>query len=139
MMKKVIFCAFLLCAILTALCACGTAPASPEATAAVTTAVDVGEGQTAFAFTVVDAEGNRTSFTVHTDKSTVGEALVDAGLIAGEPGPYGLYVKSVNGVRADYDKDGCYWAFYIDGEMAMQGVDATEIAAGAAYMFKIEK
>ncbi|MBQ7660763.1 MAG: DUF4430 domain-containing protein, partial [Clostridia bacterium] len=81
----------------------------------------------------------RTSFTVHTDKSTVGEALVDAGLIAGDMGPYGLYVKSVNGVRADYDKDGCYWAFYIDGEMAMQGVDATEIAAGVAYMFKIEK
>lgn len=139
-MKKTILCAAFLCTLLALFCACGTrtAPADTAVPVSMETQT-VGEGQTAFAFTVVDADGNRTDFTVRTDKKTVGEALTDAGLIEGDAGPYGLYVKRVNGIRADYEIDGCYWAFYIDGEMAMTGVDATEITAGASYTFKIEK
>ena len=38
-----------------------------------------------------------------------------------------------------YDKDGVYWAFYVDGEYASTGVDATEVTAGAAYALKLEK
>nr|MBQ8252472.1 DUF4430 domain-containing protein [Lachnospiraceae bacterium] len=99
----------------------------------------VGEGSTAFAFTVVDADGNETAFEVHTDKTTVGEALLDCGLIAGDEGDYGLYVKTVNGVTADYDTDGAYWSFYVDGEYAQTGVDSTEIEEGKTYTFKYEK
>ncbi len=33
--------------------------------------------------------------------------------------------KTVNGMTADYDKDGVYWAFYINGVYAMTGIDAT--------------
>lgn len=47
--------------------------------------------------------------------------------------------KNVNGMTADYDKDGVYWAFYIDGEYAMTGVDATNITDGAQYAFRMEK
>lgn len=47
--------------------------------------------------------------------------------------------KTVNGMTADYDKDGVYWAFYIDGECAMTGVDATNITDGAQYAFRMEK
>ena len=47
--------------------------------------------------------------------------------------------KTVNGMAADYDKDGVYWAFYIDGEYAMTGVDATNITDGAQYAFRMEK
>ena len=97
------------------------------------------EGQAVFNFVVVDAEGNETYFEIHTDKTTVGEALLEMQLIEGEEGPYGLYVKSVNGITADYDADQTYWAFYINGEMAMTGVDATEVEAGATYSFKVEK
>ena len=61
------------------------------------------------------------------------------GLIAGEDGAYGLYVKTVNGVTLDYDADGMYWAFYVNGEYASSGVDATEAVSGAEYMFKAEK
>ena len=38
-----------------------------------------------------------------------------------------------------YDKDATYWAFYINGEYAMSGVDTTEIEADTSYAFKIEK
>lgn len=99
----------------------------------------VGEGETNFAFTVVDKDGKETNFDVYTDKTTVGEALLDCGLIQGEDGPYGLYVKTVDGTTLDYDKDGLYWAFYINGSYAPTGVDMTEIKEGETYSFKAEK
>ena len=103
-----------------------------------TGSTEIGEGETAFTFSVVDTEGKSTSFYVHTDKTTVGEALLDCGLIAGENGPYGLYVKTVNGITLDYDKDGQYWAFYVNDEYAATGVDMTEIKDGESYCFKAE-
>ena len=78
----------------------------------------LGEGQTMFLFTVVDKDGNETSFEIHTDKTTVGEALLDVDLITGETSEYGLYVKTVNGITADYDADQTYWAFYVNGILA---------------------
>ena len=47
--------------------------------------------------------------------------------------------KTVNGETADYDTDGSYWAFYIDGEYAMAGVDYTAPEAGKTYAFKVEQ
>lgn len=98
----------------------------------------LGEGSTTFLFTVVDKDGIETPFEIHTDKETVGEALVELELIAGDESEYGLYVKTVNGITADYDKDGVYWAFYINGEYAPTGVDVTAIAEGENYSFKVE-
>jgi len=99
----------------------------------------IGEGAVEFLFMVVDKDGNETAFEIHTDKEIVGDALLEEGLIAGEEGQYGLYVKTVNGITADYDTDGTYWAFYIDGEYAMSGVDTTTIEEGVTYTFKVEK
>ena len=99
----------------------------------------LGKGETKFNFTVTDLEGNETAFEINTDKKTVGEALLDLELIAGEDGQYGLYVKTVNGITLDYDKDGAYWAFYANGEYATSGVDTTDIVAGTTYTFKAEK
>lgn len=99
----------------------------------------LGEGANQFAFTVVDKDGNETAFEIHTDKEIVGEALLELGVIAGDAGDYGLYVKEVNGITADYDVDGTYWAFYVNGEYALSGVDTTAIEAGASYAFKVEK
>lgn len=99
---------------------------------------ELGEGETEFIFTVTDMDGKETKFKIHTDKKTVGEALLDLNLIAGEEGPYGLYVKTVNGKTVDYDTDGKYWAFYINGEYGATGVDVTEITEGSTYSFKVE-
>lgn len=94
-----------------------------------------GEGKTAFNFEVTDLDGKTTKFLVKTDKTIVGEALLEAGLIAGEEGPYGLMVNSVNGITADYNKDKAYWAFYTNGEYATKGVDQTTIDPTATYSF----
>lgn len=79
------------------------------------------------------------TFTVHTDKATVGEALIEHNLISGDQGDFGLYVKVVNGITADFDVDQSYWAFYINGEYAMTGVDTTEITANTTYRLQYSK
>ena len=88
---------------------------------------------------VVDADGNTVKFTVQTNEKTVGEALQKLGVIDGEEGDYGLYIKTVNGITADYNKDGVYWAFYVDGEYAMTGADMTDVVDGTVYTFRVEK
>ena len=100
--------------------------------------VACGANKTSFTVIATDLDGKETTFEIKTDAATVGEALVEEGLIKGHDTEYGLYVDSVNGVALDWDKDGKYWAFYIDGEYAMTGVDATEITEGATYAFKPE-
>ena len=139
---------FLLCIVLLAAVAlmttgCGAKPAEePIPVVSETVAQDgdvLGEGKTEFPLTVTDGDGNEIHITVRTDKTVVGEALQELGLLEGEEGPYGLYVKTVNGIRADYDRDKVYWAFYINGEYAVSGVDVTEITAGDTYALKVEK
>ena len=115
------------------------APSVPEtATNVPVESAVLGEGSTQFDFTVTDKDGNETQFEIHTDKETVGEALTELGLISGEEGAYGLYVKTVNGITADYDKDGVYWAFYENGEYATAGIDSTAVTEGAVYSMRIE-
>ena len=143
----------LLAAILTVtmlFCAC-TAPETPEtsngnesvqesgiwASAVYNSDVSVGEGGTVFTLKIT-AEDRTITVTVSTDEAVLGDALVAAGLIAGEEGDYGLYVKTGNGMTLDYDTDGMYWAFYIDGEYAMTGVDGENIDSAKVYELKAE-
>ena len=98
----------------------------------------VAQGEKSFSFVCVFADKTQKEYEITSDKKTVGEALLEEGLIAGEDGPYGLYVKTVCGVTLDYDKDGKYWAFYEGDAMASAGVDSTEIVDGKTYSFKAE-
>lgn len=146
-----ILCGVLMTALALALVGCDT-PQTPADTSAETTLESatetvaetvaptvLGTGNTVFTFTVVDGEGEETVYEIHTDKTIVGEALLELGLIEGEDGPYGLYVKAVGGIRADYDKDGTYWAFYQNNKYAPTGVDLTTITPGVIYSFRVEK
>ena len=140
-MKKTL--ALLLALVLAqSLCACG-APAADgavdEGTPVVTDGATLGEGATTFALVIKQLDGSSISATINTDAETVGEALEALGILKGEEGPYGIYIKEVNGVSAIYEEDGTYWGFYIDGEYAMTGADATPVTAGAEYTFAVEK
>ena len=83
----------------------------------------------------VKAEDQTVTFTLHTDKDTVGAALLEHDLIAGENGLYTV----VNGMTADWDADQSYWAFYIDGAYASTGLDDTDITEGAVYRLEYTK
>ena len=76
---------------------------------------------------------NTVDFTINTDKTTLGDALLENELISGEKGPYGMYVKAVNGIEADYDKTNSYWAFTKEGTSLLTGVDGEKISSGNKY------
>lgn len=118
----------LIAAMVLSLAACG----SKDETAA-------NAGTKSFTFTVVDPDGGTETFELKSDAATVGEALMAEGLIEGEDGPYGLYVKTVNGITLDYDTHGMYWAFYVGGEYGMSGCELTDLTDGGDYAFKAEK
>ncbi len=93
-----------------------------------------------FVFEVINLDGTKKEFQVKFDtEKSVGEALVNEDLISGEDGQYGLMVDTVDGQRYDYNKDGAYWAFNINGEYAMTGVDTTPIKDGEVYSFVATK
>ncbi len=92
-----------------------------------------------FILEVVYGDGQMEELEIASTEKYVGAALLAEGIIEGEDGKYGLYIKSVNGAEADFNKTGTYWAFYIDGEYATTGVDKAEIKDGAKYTLKVEK
>ncbi len=99
----------------------------------------LGTGALQFHFNVVDKDKNVTKYVINTDKTIVGDALSELGLIEGDKSEFGLYVKKVNGITADYDTDGTYWAFYENGAYAANGVDKTTVVIDATYEFRVEK
>ena len=108
-------------------------PATTTAASEAAKPIEIGEGATAFTFEITHMDGSQKVYAVKTDAGTVGEALVALGLIAGENGAYGLYIKTVNGILADYDADGTYWALTKNGELLITGADTTPIADGEHY------
>ena len=137
-----ILCLALIAAIALTAMGCDQAktPETPETTVAgdetaAPTLTVKGEGATVFYFNVVDKDGNVTKFEIHTDKTIVGDALLELGLIAGEDGAYGLYVKTVDGETLDYATHGYYWSFEVNGAASPTGVDQTAIEAGKSYAF----
>lgn len=131
---KIIVAAALVLTMLFCIVSCGEKKPAEGLWAAALYTEDTTLGEGAKTITVeVTAEEKTVVFTVKTDATTVGEALMGVNLLAGEEGPYGLYIKSVNGIVADFDVDQTYWAFNIGGEYAMTGVDQTEITEGTVY------
>ena len=99
--------------------------------------VVLGEGEKKFPFQVIDPEGNESWFLVNTDAETVGEALLDNGLVAGSETEYGLYVQSVCGIELVWTEESpVYWAFYMNDDYAQTGVDSTPIEEGVIYSFR---
>ena len=122
-----------------ALAGCSTTPAETTAPPAETQPVtEVGEGAANFELTIVDKDGVTHLYRVHTNVGMMGEALTEVDLIDGEQGPYGLYIKSVLGQVLDYETDGMYWAFYVNGEYAQTGVDQIPVEHDGKYMLKAE-
>lgn len=85
---------------------------------------------------VKGSDGNVTDFVIKTDEEFLRGALEQENLVEGDESEFGLYVKVVNGEKADYDADGAYWAFYKGDEYLMTGVDTIPIADGD--LFRIE-
>ncbi len=84
---------------------------------------------------VIDDTQASTVYEVSTDAEYLGDAIRETKdlVVGGTEGEYGLMVDTVNGIVADYNADGAYWAFYVDGEYCMYGMDEQPIEDGQAY------
>ena len=116
------------------LASCAGTPAAWE-NATYTEDTELGEGATTVTVRVT-ADDKTVTFTLHTNETNLAAAMLAEELCAGEEGSFGLYIKYVNGIRADYELDGgYYWGLTANGETAMTGASDVLILPGAIYEF----
>lgn len=93
---------------------------------------EVGSGAHTALITVT-IDGKSVLITVKSDKDNLAEMLVETGLAEGDESEYGLYIKRVNGVLADYDVDQAYWSLLQNGVPTAVGASSITITDGDAY------
>ena len=76
----------------------------------------------------VEAKGHRVVFTVKTDAATLGEALYALELI-NDPS----FFDTANGIKADWNADSAYWAYFQGDQYMSVGVNDTPISGGEHY------
>ena len=91
------------------------------------------QGNKSFRVEIVHGDGSNKVININSDDEYLGEALQLLGLIQGENNQFGLYITTVDGEDAVYEENGAYWALYVDGEYAQQGIDLTPIVDGGSY------
>lgn len=94
---------------------------------------ETAQGAKGYTVTVVHSDGTVKEFSYRTDAEFLDDALLAEGLIAGEDGPYGLTVITVDGEDAVWDTDNAYWAIWIGEEMASTGISEIPVYDGSAY------
>lgn len=135
--SRTIFTCLLLLLALSLLCGC-MREEDPWQNATYTADTSLGEGNYTFTLTV-EAAGKSVVFSIATNTVYLGQALVDLGLIEGQDSTYGMYIEKVNGILADYAKNGAWWGVYVNGDAAQTGIDAIAITSGAVYTLRYER
>ncbi len=97
-----------------------------------------GEGAKTVEVEVIAADKSVT-FTLKTNKENLADAMLEHSLVEGTQDQYGLYIKKVNGILADYDIDKSYWSLSKGGEALMTGASGTTISNGEKYEFTYAK
>ena len=94
--------------------------------------VTLGQGDKTI-YVKVEAGTQSITVTINTDAENLEDALTSVDLVDGEESEFGLYIKEVNGIVADYDIDQTYWGMFRDGEYLMEGANLTQITDGDRY------
>lgn len=93
---------------------------------------EIGEGTLAVKIEVT-ADNRTITLTVKTDEANLEKILTENNLVEGDESEFGLFIKSVNGIRADYDLDHAYWAIQKDGAPTPTGANQITVADGETY------
>lgn len=97
-------------------------------------------GSKALTIEVVHGNGETKEFHIHTDAEYLGQAFDEATEIGvvGEEGPYGLYIKTVDGETCS-DAEQTWWAVRQNGTDLMVGADQQPINDGEHYELVLSK
>lgn len=87
---------------------------------------------------VINSADESIMYEVNTDAEYLRQAMDEAeGLTYdGTESEYGMMVSTVNGEVADYNVDGSYWSFYVNGEYCNYGIDTQPVADGDAFVIE---
>ena len=93
------------------------------------------EGSKAITIEVTGKSGEMKEYQVRTDAEYLRQAMEETeGLtFSGAESEYGLMVDTVNGDLADYNADGAYWGFYVNGEYCNYGIDTQPVEDGDVF------
>lgn len=75
---------------------------------------------------------------IKTDAEFLGDALKEEGIIEGEESQYGLFITSVDSIKADDSKQQ-WWCITKGGAGVMTGVDVTPIADGDTFELTLKE
>ena len=108
-------------------------------------AKNVQKGSKECSLTVTDDSGTSKTYECSTDAEYLRQLMDELSAeqtqefsYEGSEGQYGLFINTVNGLTADYDKDHAYWAIYVDGEYAQNGADTQPVNDGDKFELKYE-
>lgn len=90
------------------------------------------EGEKTVTIQVVHKDESKKSFEVTTTQEYLGEILKEEELVEGEDGPYGLYILTVDGEKAD-ESNQEWWCLTKGGEQVNTSADQTPVADGEQY------
>lgn len=84
---------------------------------------------------VIDDTQAVTVYQLTTDAEYLRQAMDEAeGLtFSGTESEFGLMVDTVNGVVADYNTNGAYWSFMVNGEYCNYGIDTQPVMNGDEF------
>lgn len=95
-------------------------------------------GETGFYVKIINKAGEAFDYTIYTDQTKLGPALLSKSFIDGEETDNGFVLKTVNGETHNYETEGYAWRVYVGEELSDKTVDAIDLESGATYTFKVE-
>jgi len=87
---------------------------------------------------VINSADESTIYELNTDAEFLRQAMDEAeGLTYdGTESEYGIMISTINGEVADYNVDGAYWSFYVNGEYCNSGIDTQPVMDGDAFVIE---
>ena len=95
-------------------------------------------GDKTITLSVVYQDESQEDYTIQTDAEYLKEAIEDTVELGGEESEYGFTLYTVNGVTADFNTSGDYWAIYVNGEYGQYALDAQPVADGDSFSLVYE-
>lgn len=95
-------------------------------------------GSKSITIEVVDDRQETTAYQLQTEVEFLRQAMEEAeGLsFSGTESEYGMMVDTVNGLTADYNTDGAYWSFYVNGDYCNYGIDNQPVLDGDIFSIR---
>ncbi len=102
---------------------------------------DTQKGSKEVTIKVINMAGEEKSYVVKTDAEFLRQVMDEAeGLTYdGAEDATGYMVSTVNGETADYNIDGAYWGFFINGEYCNYGITQQPVSDGDVFSIEYTK